>query len=76
MPGQWADEDVMINTRDLMKKIEQIPITIKKYVDGYARNRIQNVIFKECFDLFGVSTVEKYFRIFLFLTENGRQYNL
>jgi hypothetical protein len=32
LPGQWADEDVMINTRDLMKKIEQIPITIKKYV--------------------------------------------
>lgn len=59
-----------------MKKIGQIPITIKKYVDGYVRNRIQNVIFKECFDLFGVSTVEKYFMIFLFLTENGGQYNL
>lgn len=44
-----------------MKKIGQIPITIKKYVDGYARNRIQNVIFKECFDLFGVSTIEKIF---------------
>lgn len=55
LPSQWADSDVLVTTKDLMKKMGQAPITVKKQKDGLVLNRLQNAIFKECFDLFRVS---------------------
>ena len=54
LPSPWADKDVLTKTRDLMKKIGQVPIVIKKQKDGFVLNRLQDAIFKECFDLFRV----------------------
>ena len=54
LPSPWADKDVLTKTRDLMNKIGQVPIVIKKQKDGLVLNRLQNAIFKECFDLFRV----------------------
>lgn len=54
LPSPWADDDVLTKTKDLMDKIGQTPITVKKQKDGLVLNRLQNAIFKECFDLFRV----------------------
>ncbi|VDI44307.1 L-gulonate 3-dehydrogenase [Mytilus galloprovincialis] len=74
LPSPWADDDVLTKTKDLMDKIGQTPITVKKQKDGLVLNRLQNAIFKECFDLFrkGVMTARD---IDLVMTEGlGRRY--
>ncbi|CAC5373008.1 CRYL1 [Mytilus coruscus] len=74
LPSPWADDDVLTKTKDLMNEIGQTPITIKKQKNGLVMNRLQNAIFKECFDLFrkGVMTATD---IDLVMTEGlGRRY--
>ena len=54
-PSQWADQDLLQQTTALMKKLGQVPVTVKKEILGYVLNRIQYALLRECFSLVRVS---------------------
>jgi len=51
VPTPWTDKDVMDTTYDVMKKIGQSPVRLKKEIVGFALNRIQYAILAECWRL-------------------------
>jgi L-gulonate 3-dehydrogenase len=54
-PAPWADQDLLPQTAALMKKLRQVPVTVKKEILGYVLNRIQYALLRECFSLVRVS---------------------
>lgn len=54
-PSPWADQDLLPQTTALMKKLGQVPVTVKKEILGYVLNRIQYALLRECFSLVRVS---------------------
>lgn len=51
VPAPWTESWVSEATRDLMQKVGQAPIVLKKEVPGFALNRVQYAILNECFNL-------------------------
>lgn len=60
VPSPWADSDVVPTTKAIMEKIGQVPVVLKKEIDGFILNRIQYAIMKESFRLIkdGITDVE------------------
>ncbi|KAL4232929.1 Crystallin [Mactra antiquata] len=60
VPSPWADSDIVPTTKSIMEKIRQVPVILKKEIDGFVLNRIQYAIFKESWRLIkdGVISVE------------------
>jgi len=60
IPSPWTDPNVTATTRQIMDKIGQKPVVLKKEVAGFALNRVQYAILNECWNLIedGVLSVE------------------
>lgn len=41
VPAPWTEEAVVVKTRDIMKEIGQVPVCLKREIEGFALNRIQ-----------------------------------
>ncbi|KAK3098858.1 hypothetical protein FSP39_023797, partial [Pinctada imbricata] len=57
IPASWSDPDVLVRTRQLMIDIGQVPVVLKREVDGFVLNRIQYAILRECWSLVRASTL-------------------
>lgn len=51
VPAPWTESWVVESTLDIMQKVGQAPVVLKKEVPGFALNRIQYAILNECFNL-------------------------
>lgn len=51
VPAPWTASWIVETTTNLMRKIGQVPIALKKEVPGFALNRIQYAILNECYNL-------------------------
>jgi L-gulonate 3-dehydrogenase len=41
VPAPWTEESVVTKTRDIMKEVGQVPVCLKREIEGFALNRIQ-----------------------------------
>lgn len=55
VPSPWVDSDVVPKTKSIMEKLGQVPVVLKKEIDGFVLNRIQYAIFKESWRLIKVT---------------------
>ncbi|ESO93301.1 hypothetical protein LOTGIDRAFT_95422, partial [Lottia gigantea] len=51
IPAPWTDDDVVPTTKSLMLQVGQVPVILKKEIDGFALNRIQYSILGEAWRL-------------------------
>ncbi|KAH9503700.1 Crystallin, lambda 1 [Bulinus truncatus] len=51
VPASWTDPEVTERTFALLKEVGQVPVLIKKEVNGFVLNRIQYAIMGECYRL-------------------------
>ena len=51
VPAPWTSPDVVTMTIELMKKIGQSPVLVKKEVDGFVSNRLQYAMLMEAWRL-------------------------
>ncbi|QCK86936.1 3-hydroxyacyl-CoA dehydrogenase [Phreatobacter aquaticus] len=56
-PSPWTDPKMVEKARAIYEKVGQVPITVKKEVDGFVLNRLQAVLMAEAFDLVGSGVV-------------------
>jgi len=52
-PAPWTSPDVIEKTRALHIKVGQVPITVKKEVEGFILNRLQAALLREAWRLVG-----------------------
>ncbi len=52
-PAPWTSADVIEKTRALHVKVGQVPITVKKEVEGFILNRLQAALLREAWRLVG-----------------------
>ena len=64
VPSPWADSDVVPTAKAVMEKIGQVPVILKKEIEGFVLNRIQYSILKESWRLIKVR--------FLLISLSGR----
>lgn len=60
IPAPWTDPEVVVTTKHLLEEAGQVPVLVKKEIDGFVLNRIQFAIIGECWRLYeeGVMSVE------------------
>ncbi|XP_050393223.1 lambda-crystallin [Patella vulgata] len=51
IPAPWTDDDVVPTTKSLLERIGQVPVVLKKEIDGFVLNRIQYSIIGEAWRL-------------------------
>lgn len=51
VPAPWTDPEVVVRTRSLMQAVGQVPITLKKEIQGFVLNRLQGALLAEAFRL-------------------------
>lgn len=56
-PAPWTDPKVVEKARVIYEKVGQVPITVRKEIDGFVLNRLQAVLMAEAFDLVGSGVV-------------------
>lgn len=61
VPAPWTEESVVTKTRDIMKEVGQVPVCLKREIEGFALNRIQYCILNEVWRLVadGILNVEE-----------------
>ena len=52
-PAPWTAPEVVEKTRSLHEKVGQVPITVKKEVEGFILNRLQAALLRESWRLVG-----------------------
>lgn len=52
-PAPWTSAEVVARTRALQEKVGQVPITVKKEVEGFILNRLQAALLRESWRLVG-----------------------
>jgi L-gulonate 3-dehydrogenase len=55
IPAPWTDPEVVVKTKELLTEIGQVPVIVKKEIDGFVLNRIQYSIIGECWRLYEVN---------------------
>ena len=55
VPSEWTDKSVVQRTMEVLKKIGQAPVLVRKEVDGFIVNRLQYAIIMEAWRLVEVS---------------------
>lgn len=58
IPAPWTDPEVVVKTKELLTEIGQVPVIVKKEIDGFVLNRIQYSIIGECWRLYEVIVTE------------------
>lgn len=51
VPAPWTDPEAVERTRALMERIGQVPIVMKREIDGFIMNRLQGALLQEAFRL-------------------------
>ena len=51
-PAPWTSPDVVARARDLLEKAGQVPVTVKKEVQGFILNRLQAALLGEAMRLY------------------------
>jgi 3-hydroxyacyl-CoA dehydrogenase len=51
VPAPWTSPDVMVRAEAFMKRIGQVPLVMKKELDGFIMNRLQGALMEEAFRL-------------------------
>jgi 3-hydroxyacyl-CoA dehydrogenase len=51
VPAPWTSPDVVERTEALMKRVGQVPVTIRREIDGFSVNRLQSAVLGEAFRL-------------------------
>jgi len=51
VPAPWTDQSAMDMTGDLMRRIGQSPLMMKREIDGFIMNRMQGALLEEAFRL-------------------------
>lgn len=51
VPASWTDQAVVDRSADLMRKIGQVPIVIRREIAGFVMNRLQGAVLQEAFRL-------------------------
>ena len=46
-PAQWTDQQVVRKTRDIMESVGQVPIMVRKEIQGFILNRLQGALLNE-----------------------------
>lgn len=54
IPAPWTDPEVVVTTTHLLEEAGQVPVLVKKEIDGFVLNRIQYAIIGECWRLYEV----------------------
>ena len=54
IPSPWTDPDVVPKAKGIMEKLGQVPVILKKEIEGFVLNRIQYSILKESWRLIKV----------------------
>ena len=57
VPAPWTDESILKRTLLLLKKIGQVPIVVKKEVNGFIVNRLQYALIMEAWRLVEVMNI-------------------
>ncbi|XP_038059636.1 lambda-crystallin-like isoform X2 [Patiria miniata] len=66
IPSPWTEPSVVSRTRTLLEGVGQVPVTVKKEIDGFALNRLQYAIINEAWRLVadGVMSAEDVDKVF------------
>ncbi|XP_022094846.1 lambda-crystallin homolog [Acanthaster planci] len=66
VPSPWTEQSVISRTRTLLEEVGQVPVTVKREVDGFALNRLQYAIINEAWRLVadGVMSPEDVDKVF------------
>ena len=56
-PAPWTDPKVVEKARKIYEKVGQVPITVRKEIDGFVLNRLQAVLLAEAFQMVGDGVV-------------------
>ena len=51
VPASWTRQDIRDNSRAVMKKIGQVPVSLSREMPGFVLNRMQYALLNECFRL-------------------------
>ena len=51
VPASWTDPDVIASAKSICLEIGQVPVLLKKEIEGFVLNRIQYAIIGECWRL-------------------------
>lgn len=54
VPAPWTKQEVIAKVRELMEKVGQSPITLRRESLGFALNRIQYAAINECWNMYQV----------------------
>jgi L-gulonate 3-dehydrogenase len=54
VPAPWTRQEVMSKVRELMEKIGQSPVTLRRESPGFALNRVQYAAINECWNMYQV----------------------
>lgn len=60
VPAPWTDPSAVAEARTLMEQVGQVPIVLKKEIEGFVQARIQAAIFHVAWQLIAVSRVCEY----------------
>ena len=53
VPAPWTSEDTMSRAEAVMRAIGQVPILVRREIDGFVVNRLQGALLEEAFRLVG-----------------------
>lgn len=57
VPSAWTSETTIEHTRDFLKSLGQVPVVVRKEVDGYVGNRLQAAVVNEAMYLVGQGVI-------------------
>jgi len=60
VPATWTSPDCITNVAKLMRDVGQVPVLLKKEIDGFVLNRLQGVLLNEAWALYedGIASIE------------------
>ncbi|XP_071800790.1 lambda-crystallin homolog [Asterias amurensis] len=66
IPNSWTNQSIMSRTRSLLEEVGQVPVTVKREIDGFAANRMQYALINEAWRLVadGVMSSEDVDKVF------------
>ncbi|XP_060577988.1 lambda-crystallin-like [Ruditapes philippinarum] len=58
VPSPWVDSDVVPKAKAIMEKLGQVPVILKKEIEGFVFNRIQSAVIKESWRLINDDVID------------------
>lgn len=58
VPSPWHDQEMVERTRDILASIGQVPVVVKKEIEGFVMNRLQTAVVNEAVALVADGVIE------------------